>query len=260
MAVACAASIAAALVALIAGAGAPVSAPPQTAGVSVGSLPAPVEPAFTPGEPRRLGSTRHVSHWAPVNRAVSARTAPDAGARVVATLSKATPEGTGNLVAVIDRRTDRDGARWVRVRLPVLPNNSTGWVPRRSLGGYQAVRTHLDIDLRRLRATLYRSGRPVLRADIGVGMAGWTTPEGRFYIRNKLTRYRSATYGPIAFGTSARSPSATDWPAGGFVGIHGTDRPQILPGRVSHGCIRMRNPDILELARNMPVGTPVTIH
>ena len=237
-----------------------MSAPPQTAGVLAASLPARVEPAFTPGEPRRLGSTRHVSHWAPVIREVSARTAPDAGALVVATLSETTPEGTRNLVAVLDRRTDRDGARWVRVRLPVLPNNSTGWVPRRSLGGYQAVRTRLDIDLRRLQATLYRSGRPVLRADIGVGMAGWTTPKGRFYIRNKLTRYRSATYGPIAFGTSARSPSATDWPAGGFVGIHGTNRPQILPGRVSHGCIRMRNPDILRLARSMPVGTPVTIH
>ena len=46
---------------------------------------------------------------------------------------------------------------------------------------------------------------------------------------------------------------------GGFVGIHGTDRPELLPGRVSHGCIRMRNPDILRLGRLMPVGTPVTI-
>ena len=42
-------------------------------------------------------------------------------------------------------------------------------------------------------------------------------------------------------------------------GIHGTDRPEILPGRVSHGCIRMRNADIVRLARLMPVGTPVEI-
>jgi len=78
-------------------------------------------------------------------------------------------------------------------------------------------------------------------------------------VRNRLTRYRSPMYGPVAFGTSARSPRATDWPAGGFVGIHGTDRPDLVPGRVSHGCIRMRNADILALARRMPVGTPVTI-
>ena len=91
-------------------------------------------------------------------------------------------------------------------------------------------------------------------------MPGWETPRGRFYIRNKLTRYRSPAYGPVAFGTSARSPAATDWPAGGFIGIHGTDRPDLVPGRVSHGCIRMRNADILALARRMPVGTPVRIH
>ena len=48
-------------------------------------------------------------------------------------------------------------------------------------------------------------------------------------------------------------------PGGGFVGIHGTDAPQILPGRVSHGCVRMRNPAILRLFRLMPLGTPVTI-
>ena len=45
-------------------------------------------------------------------------------------------------------------------------------------------------------------------------------------------------------------------PAGGYVGIHGTDRPDLLPGRISHGCIRLRNAD----TRQMPVGTPVTIH
>jgi lipoprotein-anchoring transpeptidase ErfK/SrfK len=33
----------------------------------------------------------------------------------------------------------------------------------------------------------------------------------------------------------------------------------LIPGQVSHGCIRMRNRDILRLARLMPVGTPLTI-
>ena len=74
-----------------------------------------------------------------------------------------------------------------------------------------------------------------------------------------LSRYASPFYGPVAFGTSARSAVLTDWPAGGFVGIHGTDQPELIPGRVSHGCIRLRNADIVRLARLMPVGTPVTI-
>ena len=99
----------------------------------------------------------------------------------------------------------------------------------------------------------------MLRLPVGVGMPGWRTPRGKFYVRNKLTRYRSPEYGPVAFGTSARSPAATDWPAGGYVGIHGTDRPDLIPGAVSHGCIRLRNADIVALARRVPIGTPVTI-
>ena len=96
-------------------------------------------------------------------------------------------------------------------------------------------------------------------ARIGVGKPAWPTPRGLFYIRNKLASFRSPVYGPLAFGTSARSNVPTDWPDGGYVGIHGTDRPGLIPGRVSRGCIRMRNQDILRLGRLMPVGTPVTV-
>jgi lipoprotein-anchoring transpeptidase ErfK/SrfK len=223
------------------------------------ALPALVEPAFTPGPPRPLGSTADLTHWAPVRHAAVARTEPDRAANAAATLDATTPEGTRNVVVVLDHRVDGAGHPWVRVRLPVLPNGTTGWVPRRALGGYEAVHTRLVVDVARLRATLYRDGRVLQRSPVGVGMPGWDTPLGKFYVRNRLTRYRSPMYGPVAFGTSARSPRATDWPAGGFVGIHGTDRPDLLPGQVSHGCIRMRNADIVALARRMPVGTPVTI-
>jgi lipoprotein-anchoring transpeptidase ErfK/SrfK len=107
--------------------------------------------------------------------------------------------------------------------------------------------------------TLLRDGRPIMRAPIGVGAAGTPTPAGSFYVRDRVTAYASPVYGPVAFGTSARSRTLTDWPGGGFVGIHGTDQPGLLPGRVSHGCIRLRNADVLRLARLMPVGTPLRI-
>ena len=258
-----AAAIGAVLVCTVAGIGAASvpsrtpSAPPASGAAAL--LPPPVAPAFVPGPPRRLGSTRHLSHWAAVRRPAPARSAPRSSAPVVAELERMTPEETQNVVAVLGRAKDRDGRPWVHVALPVLPNGTTGWVPRSALGGYETVRTRLDVDVERLQATLYRNGRPLLKAPVAVGMPGWETPRGRFYVRNKLTRYESPAYGPVAFGTSARSPSATDWPAGGYIGIHGTDAPALIPGRVSHGCIRMRNPDILELARHMPVGTPVRI-
>ena len=78
-------------------------------------------------------------------------------------------------------------------------------------------------------------------------------------MREKLTDFGDPFYGPVAFGTSARSPILTDWPGGGVVGIHGTDLPELIPGRVSHGCIRLRNADVRRLGRLMPLGTPITI-
>ena len=132
-------------------------------------------------------------------------------------------------------------------------------MPRKALGGYGVVRTRLVVDLDDLGATLLRNRRTIFQAPIGVGQSAWPTPTGEFYIRNRLTNYDNPFYGPLAFGTSARSAVLTDWPDGGFVGIHGTNQPELLPGRVSHGCIRMRNEDILELGRLMPIGTPVTI-
>ena len=109
------------------------------------------------------------------------------------------------------------------------------------------------------RLTLLRDGREVMRVPVGVGTADAPTPRGEFVIRNRLTRYANAFYGPIALGTSARSATLTDWPGGGYVGIHGTNRPDLIPGDVSHGCIRLRNADIVRLARELPIGTPLTI-
>jgi hypothetical protein len=199
-----------------------------------------------------------VSLWTSIRRPAAALAAPRPAAAVLTRLGERTPEGTANTVLVLGRAR-RAGAVWVKVRLPVLPNGTTGWVPRRALGAYHAVRTRLLVDLERYRLTLMRDGRAVMRARVGVGERRWPTPRGRFYVRNRLDRFRSAFYGPLAFGTSARSAVLTDWPGGGFVGIHGTDRPELIPGRISHGCIRMRNRDIVRLGRLMPVGTPIEI-
>jgi hypothetical protein len=221
------------------------------------SLPSPIKPGFVPPTPLRL-SEGETARWAVVESPVAARAQPMFGAPVVTRLGRLTPEGTSNLVLVLRTQARGSGGVWVRARLPVLPNGRTGWIPRGALGGYHFVHTHLVIDLDRTTATLYRQGRPVFHANVGVGKAAWPTPRGEFYIRNKLVSYSSPSYGPFAFGTSARSV-LTDWPAGGFIGIHGTDRPDLIPGRVSHGCIRLRNSDIVRLARLMPVGTPLTI-
>lgn len=217
--------------------------------------------ASAPDAPEGAESLRgpgSISRWAFVERRTVVRAEPHHRSSAVARLGTRTEDGTDELVPVLARATAPSGGEWLRVRLPVRPNGTTGWVPRKSLGTIRRVSTHLRIDTRRLTARLYRGGRLVFRARIGVGQRRWPTPRGEFYIRNRLTGF-GGVYGPLAFGTSARSDVLTDWPGGGVIGIHGTNRPALLPGRVSHGCIRMRNADILRLGRLLLVGTPVTI-
>jgi lipoprotein-anchoring transpeptidase ErfK/SrfK len=192
-----------------------------------------------------------------IRRAV-VRSAPRRTSARVTTLNRWTPEGTTNLVSVLEGRRTTRGV-WIKVRLAVLPANRTGWVQRKALSDWKELRTRLVVDRRRLTATLFRRGKVIFRAPVGIGVAHYPTPRGEFFIRNQLYGFGNPVYGPIAFGTSARSPVLTEWPGGGFIGIHGTNQPHILPGRVSHGCIRMRNGDIVRLARLMPVGTPLSI-
>jgi lipoprotein-anchoring transpeptidase ErfK/SrfK len=222
-------------------------------------VPRPVKPAFVPGKPTALRTSPDIARWAVVRTAVAARARPSSRAPIVAHVGTQTPEGTSNIVLVLGSRFDRADDLWIHVRLPAFGPSWTGWLPRNALGGYGTVATHLVVNLKSLRATLFRNGRAIFHADVGIGKQSWPTPRGEFYVRNKLTGFASPMYGPVAFGTSARSSVLTDWPAGGYVGIHGTDEPDLLPGRVSHGCIRMRNLDIVRLAMLMPIGTPLTI-
>ena len=223
------------------------------------SLPASAQPAFTVGRPKLLDRREaRAARFATVSHEVTALALPRAGAEPVAALARETEEGTANVVLVLGEAT-RHGRSWVNVRLPVLPNGRTGWVPRSALGGYGFVRTRLIIERAKLTATLLRDGRPIFHAPIGIGTPAAPTPAGEFYVRLKLADFDNPFYGPVAFGTNARSTVLTDWPGGGYIGIHGTNAPELIPGRVSHGCVRMRNEDIVSLSRLLPVGTPLTI-
>lgn len=224
------------------------------------ALPDPPRPAFAVPTPEPLQVSSSEVSVASLRRATVARAKPSDTAPGVARVALLTPEGTTNVVLASQRAADADGRLWIRVTLPGDGTGErTGWVPRASLGGYTYVTTRLSIDLDEQTLVLTDDGTEVLRAPIGVGTVQNPTPRGEFYIRNKLTRYSGEFYGPVAFGTSAQSATLTDWPAGGFIGIHGTSQPNLIPGRISHGCVRLRNADILRLAELVQIGTPVSI-
>ena len=237
---------------------------------ALGSAPAPDARAGTPLPLRPLGDTgpliderlsdeRRLTRYANAVALVPIRRRASSSAPTVARLRYATEDGPLEVYPVLESRLDDTGQPWLRVRVPMRPNGRTGWVRREALGPLHAVRTMLRVNRRTLRATLYRKGRRVWSSRIGVGAPSTPTPGGRFWIRSRMRGLAGGTlYGPYAFGTGAYSV-LSEWPGGGVVGIHGTNQPELIPGRPSHGCIRVPNRDIRRLARLMPIGTPVRI-
>jgi hypothetical protein len=230
-----------------------VSAAPLLAALACALASAPAARA------ERLSDERTLTRYAnAVERALVHRE-PGASSPVVGRLRFETEDGPLETYLALARRDDRLGRAWIRIRLPGRPNGRTGWVLGENLGPLFAVRTLLVVDRGALRSTLYRAGRRIWTSRIGIGAPGTPTPAGRFWIRSRLRNLGGgAVYGPWAFGTAAYSV-LSEWPGGGVIGIHGTDQPWLIPGRPSHGCIRVPNRKVRRLARLMPVGTPVHI-
>ena len=207
----------------------------------------------------RLSDEQRITRYAGAVALAPVRSNPETHAPQVGRLHYLNEDGAFEVYPVLESHLDSGGQTWLHIRLPMRPNGRTGWVPRDDLGPLKAVRTMLRVDRASLRATLYRDGRPIWTSPIGVGKASTPTPPGHFWIRSRLHGLGGdPAYGPYAFGTADYSV-LTDWPGGGVIGIHGTDQPHLIPGRPSHGCIRVPNTAITRLWPLMPVGTPVTI-
>jgi L,D-transpeptidase-like protein len=201
---------------------------------------------------------RQIARWANAIRPARVHATPSLHGRPIAQLHFETEDGFPEVYLVLARRGAKHGKTWLKVAVPMRPNGTTGWVLRGGLGPIRTVRTWLVIDRTRLRAQFFDRGRPVWSAPVGIGAPATPTPDGLFWVREQFVLPDQVFYGPYAFGTSAYA-SITDWPGGGVVGLHGTSLPQLIPGRPSHGCIRLRNEDILWLAYHMQNGTPVAI-
>jgi L,D-transpeptidase catalytic domain len=152
------------------------------------------------------------------------------------------------------------GQGWEHVYLPIRPDGAMGWVRDRDVSlawnPYSLVAR-----LGRHQLVLRKDGRVVARFPAGVGRSVLPTPTGRYYVVELLKQPDpNGPYGPYAFGTSAFSKVLYHFGGGpGQIGIHGTDERASVGQNQSHGCIRLRNGDIVRLAHVLPLGTPITI-
>lgn len=84
-----------------------------------------------------------------------------------------------------------------------------------------------------------------------VGLGGEETPEGRFYISEKVKNPNGRDDG--VFGSRGMTLSKT------LYAIHGTDEPDSIGKDESLGCVRMSKADVEELFDMVPLGTVVKI-
>ncbi len=85
---------------------------------------------------------------------------------------------------------------------------------------------------------------------IAVGNPSTPTPVGEYQIIYKGKDW-GPSFGPRWLGLNV------PW---GYYGIHGTNKPHSIGQHLSHGCIRMRNRDVIELYDMIPLGTVVKIY
>ncbi|MGG3509730.1 L,D-transpeptidase [Paenibacillus lautus] len=82
---------------------------------------------------------------------------------------------------------------------------------------------------------------------VAIGKMATQTPPGNYTIVNKQPN-PGGPFGAYWLGLSKP-----------HYGIHGTNDPSSIGRYVSHGCIRMYNEDVIELASLVPIHTRVTI-
>jgi hypothetical protein len=155
------------------------------------------------------------------------------------------------------------GARWVRGHLVVVKPA----VRKRELR--RLYPTYVSVSRSGRTVRLFKRLRVVRRYTVAVGAAGYATPAGlhrvlskqvnpTWYVPNRA--WAGSLAGQRIPPGDPRNPLKARFIAiGGGVGFHGTGDLASIGQAASHGCIRMRIPDVISLYNRVPVGTPVLI-
>lgn len=130
--------------------------------------------------------------------------------------------------------------------------------------------TVITVDRRTFTLRLFKRLRLAKRYKIALGAAGYETPSGRYTIQNKAVNpawhvpnspWAGSLAGTVVPGGAPNNPLKARWLGiVNGVGIHGTAEEWSIGSRASHGCIRMRVADVIDLYPRVPVGTPVLIN
>lgn len=125
--------------------------------------------------------------------------------------------------------------------------------------------TNLVIKLSDRRVYLYRDNLLATSYPVAIGKAGWETPVGSYKVieMQRNPSWQHPWTGKIV-PPGANNPLGARWigfwtDGKNFIGFHGTPQEKLIGQAVSHGCVRMKNKDILDLYAQVDIGTPVTV-
>ena len=150
-----------------------------------------------------------------------------------------------------------DDGEWLRVQLPVRPNHTTGWIPT-SQATLSSTSMSVRVDLTTKTMHVWDGSTLVLETQTTIGAPGTPTPLGTFFVNDHVVG--SGSYGPHILSLSGYSETLETFNGGiPVIAIHGTNRPDLLGGAHSNGCVRVANDVVTQLNGMLPPGTPVQI-
>ncbi|MBX5439970.1 MAG: L,D-transpeptidase family protein [Solirubrobacteraceae bacterium] len=215
-------------------------------------------------------STKAVRAWAGKVAARTSRAPRDARLRIGVTRMRVIPARRGMAVdasrlasKVVAAFKDPAASRTIRQeRTAVDPKVTVADLRRQNA-------TIVTVDRGRFTLRLFKNLKLVKRYPIAIGMAGMDTPAGLYSIANKAVNpawhvpnsaWAGSLAGQVIPGGAPNNPLKARWLGiVDGVGIHGTAEEWSIGTRASHGCIRMRVRDVIDLYPRVPVGAKVLI-
>ncbi|EAW38461.1 L,D-transpeptidase [Lyngbya sp. PCC 8106] len=123
----------------------------------------------------------------------------------------------------------------------------------------------LVLRLAQRRVFVYRNDQQVASYPVAVGKPGWETPTGQFQV---IQMVENPTWqNPWTGEVSSPGPNSAlglrwigFWTDGkDTIGFHGTPTVNSIGRAASHGCVRMRNEDVVALFTQIEMGTTVIV-
>ena len=153
---------------------------------------------------------------------------------------------------------------WLGISTIERNRGALAWIRRTPRRPLTTTRLLVVVDISERRVHVRLGGRPLMSASVAVGAPGSPSPIAKTSVWRRIPVTRRSgldkgSYGPVVVALRLwQDRPSPGMPNGGVMAFHGGGE-QAIGRALSGGCFRMRNVDVLRLARHVRAGTPVII-